>query len=109
MLKFRTRLTLNFHFRKSFQRLQHLTTYPEPITLDAYFIYQMYEYEKILEVQRSRTRGHSLSGELSRANMKRKYNQDATICSLSDLNLNDVPIRPSATVDSATSMEQMES
>lgn len=42
------------------------------VELDKFYVTQLYEYEPILQVQRTQSCGHSCSGEIRRASLKRK-------------------------------------
>lgn len=83
------------------------------VELDKFYITQLYEYEPILQVQRTQSRGHSCSGEIRRASLKRKktyddlkpfidYNITASI-TYSTVTRNSV-----TTIDTHTSSEIME-
>lgn len=63
----------NLNFSTAYELIKTCLSHVE---LDKFYVTQLYEYEPILQVHKTQMRGHSCSGELKRASLKRKKTYD---------------------------------
>lgn len=96
----------NLNFLNAFEILKNGLSYVE---LDKYYVTQLHEYEPILQVERIQMRGHSCSGELRRASLKRKKTYGDEIVSITDIHHHQTYptlLRHNLTIGGSSNMEQ---